>query len=386
MRYARDVIFLSVSYAKAHDGRLRYQFGPLNQQSGWRRLNVLITRARKEMRVFSSITADDFHLETTTSTGARLLRDFLAYAQRGVLDSPRVTAQAAVESEFERQVFVELSRRVLELIPQVGVSSYRIDFGVVDASVPERFVCGIECDGASYHRSETARDRDRLRMEVLERRGWTIHRLWSTDWFKDREGQADRLMRLVQATRERAQEEARQPSTPTEETPGTHAGGERPTAEDGGAPRGAYVRPDSVPYQVAEGERLWLGREILDAEGRDIDSAVQRRVQKGSLHLRGQFVWAPGTVVVPRSRAWIANPPAEQIAPEEYREAVLRVLSIGFALPKAQLIAETRSILGFSRTGARLEAQISEAIDVLTLEGRIGEGGAGIALRTSTTN
>jgi very-short-patch-repair endonuclease len=95
---------------------------------------------------------------------------------------------------------------IQQLLPQVGVAGYRIDLGVLDDVIPGRFLCGIECDGVAYHASETARDRDRLRQQVLEARGWTIHRVWSTDWFKDRQGQIERLLQLIEETRARARE------------------------------------------------------------------------------------------------------------------------------------------------------------------------------------
>ena len=204
----RDVIFISVTYAKGSDGKLRYHFGPLNGENGWRRLNVLVTRARQRMQVFSSMRGDEINAAATTSNGARLLREFLLYAERGRLESISASLAAETESPFERDVFNELTQRNIQVLPQVGVAGYRIDLGVLDDTMPGRFLCGIECDGVAYHASETARDRDRLRQQVLEARGWTIHRMWSTDWFKDRQGQIERLLQLIEETRTRARETA----------------------------------------------------------------------------------------------------------------------------------------------------------------------------------
>src|SRR5882762_4835538 len=108
---------------------------------------------------------------------------------------------AAHESLFSRS---NMTRRGVKVVPQVGVAGYRIDIGMLDDEVPGRFVCGIECDGVAYHSAETARDRDRLRQQVLEARGRTIARVWSTDWFKDRNGQIERLFQLIEETRARA--------------------------------------------------------------------------------------------------------------------------------------------------------------------------------------
>ena len=197
----RDVIFLSVTYAKGRDGRLRQNFGPLNGDNGWRRLNVLTTRARRAMRVFSSMRASDIH--EGQSKGGPLLKAFLEYAESGRLDHPAIATAAGTESPFEREVVNDLTRRGHIVQPQVGVAGYRIDIGVRDADAPGRFLLGIECDGVAYHSSDTARDRDRLRQQVLEARGWTIVRLWSTDWFKDRAGQMERLEQAIADARSR---------------------------------------------------------------------------------------------------------------------------------------------------------------------------------------
>ncbi|MGH7340778.1 MAG: DUF4011 domain-containing protein, partial [Candidatus Rokuibacteriota bacterium] len=171
----RDVILLSVTYAKGIDGKLRHNFGPINGENGWRRLNVLTTRARLRMRVFSSMRCDDIDLTRTQAAGARYLKDFLRFAERGQLTGATVDGGAKTESPFEYGLCQELTRRGLRLVSQVGVAGYRIDIGVLDDVVEGRFICGVECDGAAYHSAESARDRDRLRQQVLEGLGWTLH-------------------------------------------------------------------------------------------------------------------------------------------------------------------------------------------------------------------
>jgi very-short-patch-repair endonuclease len=200
----RDHIFISVTYGKASDGVLRYNFGALNGQNGQRRLNVIVTRARKRLRVFSSMRAADMNPTNLTNEGPTLLKEFLHYAEHGRLDTARASAEADTESPFEREVLIELRNQGLELHPQVGVGKYRIDFGVIDPELPGEYLCGIECDGVAYHSSETARDRDRLRQQVLESRGWKILRIWSTDWWKDRSGQIDRITRRAREIRDEA--------------------------------------------------------------------------------------------------------------------------------------------------------------------------------------
>ncbi len=137
----RDVIFISVTYAKGPDGRLRYNFGPLNGQNGWRRLNVLTTRARQQMRVFSSMRGDEINAAATTSDGAKLLREFLNYAEHGRLESTSTSLAADTESPFERDVLMELTRRNLGCA-QVGVAGYRVDLGHSRRRRPWAVLCG----------------------------------------------------------------------------------------------------------------------------------------------------------------------------------------------------------------------------------------------------
>jgi very-short-patch-repair endonuclease len=199
----RDVIILSVGYGKDASGRLYQHFGPINGAGGERRLNVAITRARHHVMVVSSIRAEELEAAGGRGSGARLLRAYLAYAERGpeVLSLPN-GAQHLVEdnqgisfeSPFEEQVYQALEAQGLRLATQVGCSGYRIDLAVHDPNRPDRYLLGVECDGATYHASPTARDRDRLRQRHLERLGWQIHRIWSRDWVRDRDGEIRKVL------------------------------------------------------------------------------------------------------------------------------------------------------------------------------------------------
>lgn len=420
----RDVVFLSVTYAKAADGRLRYNFGPLNGENGWRRLNVLTTRARRSMRVFSSMKGDEINPVHAASQGPQLLRDFLLYAEHGRLNSTTASAAAQTESPFEREVYTELTRRGVNLQPQVGVAGYRIDLGVLDDVTPGRYLCGIECDGAAYHSSETARDRDRLRQQLLEARGWTIHRLWSTDWFKDRHGQIERLLDLIERDRRRAREELEAEKEARERLAALGEEGvsqaEPPTEADGPPPEIPSM-PLAQPYRCAELTPIYRGQDLSTAPPSFITQAIlevaaveaplhfadlaarvaarwdcilsSRRTgrirgvaevcaREGLIQLRGDFVYPPGpqgTVTV-RSRTGTRIPP-ERIPPEEYREAVLTVLRVGNGLDRTVLTKAVRALLGFSRTGPSLEDSIRTAIDLLLAEEVLGEGSTGIRLR-----
>ena len=181
----RDVIMFSVTYAPDQADHMTMNFGPLNRDGGERRLNVAITRARSEMLVFSSLSPDRIDLSRTQARAVRDLKHFLHYAERGKLALAAVDhgPMGDFESPFEIAVARALRDKGWEIHPQVGVSAYRIDLGIVHPDAPGAYLAGVECDGAMYHSSAFARERDKIRQSVLEGLGWTMFRIWSRDWW-----------------------------------------------------------------------------------------------------------------------------------------------------------------------------------------------------------
>lgn len=185
----RDVIFISFTYGPQQvGGQVMQRFGPITSDTGWRRLNVLFTRAKKRMHVFSSMDADKIIVTERSSRGVKALKDFLAFAKSGIIHQPEYTGRSA-DSDFEISVSKALFEKGFECEYQVGVAGFYIDLAVKDPGNPGKFLMGIECDGATYHSAKSARDRDRLRQSVLEELGWRIKRIWSTDWYKNSEAQ-----------------------------------------------------------------------------------------------------------------------------------------------------------------------------------------------------
>lgn len=193
----RDIILLGIGYGPTEPGAasMSMNFGPLNRDGGERRLNVAITRSRREMVVFTSFDPSLIDLNRTSARAVRDLKHFLEFAHRG----PRALGEAVhgsvggYESPFEEAVAQRLRERGWEVVPQVGVSRFRIDLGIVHPDRPGDYLVGVECDGATYHRAATARDRDNVRAAVLEGLGWSLLRVWSTDWFVDPQGETARL-------------------------------------------------------------------------------------------------------------------------------------------------------------------------------------------------
>lgn len=197
----RDVVIISMTYGPESAGGVTYQrFGPINSDVGWRRLNVLLTRSKKRMQVVASMGSGDIRADSTSKRGVQSLRALLEYCETGHLKTTVQTGRAP-DSAFELAVIRKLAAAGYESEPQVGVAGFFIDLAVRNPDRPGEFLMGIECDGASYHSAKSARDRDRLRQEVLENLGWRIRRIWSTDWFRNADAQLQPILAELERLR-----------------------------------------------------------------------------------------------------------------------------------------------------------------------------------------
>ncbi len=195
----RDIIIFSIGYGPDETGAFSMNFGPINREGGWRRLNVAITRARRRVEVVSSFRAAD--MRETTSEGLTALRGYLDFAARGVTSLALDDTVGAGDSagDLQEDVFQEVSSWGYDVVRQVGSAGYRVDLGVHHPDRPGEFVLGIECDGPAYESAATARDRDRLRGSVLRGLGWRTHRVWGVSWYRDRRGEAGKLRAALEA-------------------------------------------------------------------------------------------------------------------------------------------------------------------------------------------
>lgn len=217
----RDTIILSVGYGKDRNGKMSMNFGPLNKTGGERRLNVAVTRAKEEVVVVSSIRAGDLDLKNTQSEGVKNLYQYLKFAVGGIdAISTQPGSQGEPDSPFEEDVASVIRQMGYTVVPQVGCSGYRIDMGVIAPDHPGQYILGIECDGRTYHSSATARDRDRLRQEILEGLGWTIYRIWSPNWFQKRDSEIARIKEVLK----KAEKQSSQTITAVYESPHEHYG------------------------------------------------------------------------------------------------------------------------------------------------------------------
>lgn len=246
----RDAIILSIGYAKGADGRLRYRFGTLNEDGGERRLNVAVTRQRRRLTVVSSFSHLDMDPGRSTRRGVVLLRSFLKYSEsRG----RELENEGAIHpmNPFEVSIFERLVDAGLDVIPQYGTSGFRIDFAVPHPAQDGRMLMAIEADGAMYHSATSARDRDRLRQQILEAQGWIIHRIWSTDWFNDPHAEVAKVREAYEHALQRADRSADKARS-------------KPTATTDAAATQTLPTPQPAPVRTATKPRIIPGASITE--------------------------------------------------------------------------------------------------------------------------
>jgi len=196
----RDCIFVSTTFGRGPGmSKPRQNFGPISRDNGWRRLNVLFTRARKSISLFTSMEPTDIIDDVSTPRGTKMLRAYLEFAKNGILETYEDTG-GGYESEFEEAVGGMLIEAGYEIKSQLGVSKFRIDIAVKSPDFESSYIAAIECDGASYHSDRSARDRDRIRQEILENLGWKgrIWRIWSTDWYRNPDIEFAKLLSFLE--------------------------------------------------------------------------------------------------------------------------------------------------------------------------------------------
>eukprot|EP00913_Durusdinium_trenchii_P028461 g26689.t1 len=409
----RDVIFISVGYGKDDSGFMSMNFGPLSMEGGERRLNVLISRARERCEVFASITADDIDLHRAKSRGARIFKTFLRYAQSGHFDVGETTGRP-FGSEFEKQVADAVAGLGYQLDAQVGTAGFYVDLAVIDPDNPGRYLLGIECDGAGYHSSRSARDRDRIRQSVLESRGWVIHRVWSTDWFQ----RPDEQLRQIAAGIERAKAEwssRSRPAASATELPATTAPAfdairrsDRPDDDDDEEISSAdpYIEAkfdvdtsrdvgDLDAAELAEViakivavespvhseivacrvTALWdlsrRGRRVSEA----VDEAITEAARIGSVVVDEGFLALPdGSAVNVRNRADVTTSllrKPEMLPPAEIRSAVDTVIRTHLGASHDDAVVETARMLGFRVTSPQLRDTIEKEIAAMRSAGAL---------------
>lgn len=416
----RDVILFSVGYGPDAAGKVTMNFGPLNREGGWRRLNVAVSRARQEMMVFSTLQPHHINVSRTSSQGVLGLKAFLEYAEKGsrVLPSAEVMHFATDNMDLHRSIAKRLIQRGYQVKINVGTSGYCIDLGVLDSDNSDKYLLGIILDGPVYRDAKTARDREVLRNQVLEQLGWKLHHVWALDWWDN----ADQQMKMIEQAISLAQSGLMHEEEPVEteenslvvsnklvESFITHTETlEQPRnkeidfdslADSTGLPEGAsyyvisqlnsvssgtdnfYAPEYTAPIreQIAkviqdEGpiSRSLLVKRIIQAWGitrtgtrieRRIDDVMHSMMTKTTNWDDVIYYWSADQDVNVYTGYRLSSDDtdrraAEELPPEEVANAIHYILRSQISLPQDELIRQTTKLLGYARTGAALEKKM----------------------------
>ncbi|QLA62317.1 DUF3320 domain-containing protein [Enterobacter cloacae] len=400
----RDVIMISVGYARNKQGYLAMRFGPLGSQGGERRLNVLISRAKRRCEVFASITDEDIDLERAKGVGVLAFKLFLQYARTGRLSMSTVSGRP-MDSVFEEQVASALQKRGYQVHPQVGIAGFFIDLAIADPDLPGRYLLGIECDGSAYHSSRSARERDRLRQAVLEDHGWIIHRIWSTDWFQRPEEQLQKVIYAIENAKRELNNRAEHTYGRSRAVPVDIVTVEREDVVEIGLDRTDSANDQSIIYEEAQPEAnlsyalhetptgiladmvekivftespIHLNEVItrlrsawgLQRAGARIESVVSQAAQiackRGKIYKEQEFFIHKEVAIRIRNRqhvlsAGVRKP--ELIAPIEIASGVFDIVSASLGATEDEIITSVSRMLGFKSTSSLLRKVISEVIE-----------------------
>ena len=196
----RDVILFSIGYGPDKNGKVSMNFGPLNNEGGYRRLNVAITRSRKKMMVFATIRPEQIDLSRSASEGVAGLKGFLEFAIQGKNSLIARNGQQKIhQDEFEQKIARDIETLGYQVKCNIGSSEYRIDIGIVHPNYPDEYIVGIMCDGDTYRNAQTARDRNILQPDVLKGLGWNMIHIWSLDYLDHRERVLQKIKDTVEA-------------------------------------------------------------------------------------------------------------------------------------------------------------------------------------------
>lgn len=388
----RDVVYISITYGRDANGVIRQQFGPILRDGGERRLNVLITRARQRCEVFSNITAEDLRVESG-QRGLTALKHYLAYAQRGSANLA-LEIQSEATTPFDQEISSLLTKLGYVVDTQVGTEGCRIDLAVVKPDKPGEYLLGIECDGSSYNRSRSARDRDKLRSSVLESRGWHLHRIWSTDWWQNKDQEIDRLLQAL----EKAKDEAPKPTFVQTENDLEPLVEEAIEALPIGRIAQAYDQTPSASLASEDDLANYL-IQIIQHEGPISHDLLILRLRnaagyaKTNLSLRTWFdslitqalatqgvqeqegSYYLGESQLRRVRDWSDRPNSERridlVSHLEIAAALIQIVEGAFGISEEEAVKQALALVGFKRATTESRSRVSEIVQSLLNEGKI---------------
>ena len=408
----RDIILFSVGYGPDKQGKVSMNFGPLNREGGWRRLNVAVSRARKEMIVYSTLRPEQIDLSRTRSEGVAGLKAFLEFAQRGSGTLAVKAGSSGREPDYlVKQISSELKKMGYTVRTDIGCSEYRIDLGIADPEDPEKYLLGIMLDGSNSI-SSTATDRFILQPSVLGGLGWHIMRIWTLEWLDDRKKVLDMIRDEVARCREFKEEVSpAQGSDNRIEIEKLYEQKDENFKSAGAVYKSFSLSPMGTAEDFNLGitdakirksfgniisieapiSRKALYRKVLAAwnvsrlgpkvESR-LDSILMSLEPKVTMDGSNVFYWRsdqiPDEYSVYRTDDYLgAKRSMDEISSYEIVNAIKEVLEEQIGLLRKDLIRETAKKFGYTRLGAVIENTIDYAIDRAKERGIVSEDSNG---------
>ena len=407
----RDMILFSIGYGPDEQGKISMNFGPLNRNGGWRRLNVAVTRARYEMHIFASLSSDQIDLSRTSSEGVAGLKAFLAFAEKGLLPVRQNHIQSGkYKSSLSHSIAKHLQNYGLAVRTHVGTSGFKIDLAIEHPDRPNEYILAILLDGHYYHSAQTTHDREMVMPAILQILGWNIHRVWAMDWFNDAEkvsiGILERVKNLQQQPQKIQQylDPVAEPLCLTQKE--TYLLDEAAIGSETNKqkPYQSYVLPiisnanseiiywdehqntirqqlmDIVQVESPISKDL-LYRKVLYAWNigrigarleKYLDSIIQTLRLKKTLH-RQVFYWSEQSFGCLDEYRYndIEKRSIDDIAPEEIMVALQETMSHNLSLQEDELLRYLAKVFNFSKVGKQIELQLNYVIGLAEKNGMV---------------
>lgn len=404
----RDIILFSVCYAPDEEGKLSMNFGPLNRDGGWRRLNVAVTRARYEMHIFATLQADQIDLSRTSAEGVAGLKAFLQFAEKGHLSvRPEDVQEALNKQHLSASISKKLLEKGLEVKCNIGTSGFKIDIGVVHPDKPQQYILGIIIDGHYYYNAQTTNDREMVMPSVLKALGWNVHRIWTMDWHENSDKIIDTIVEKVKQLQtqpevkeaistEQIVEPAFEPikTMPEEVVPISITSKQKP-----------YVTATLTSVSSANSETIFEFQNrnsikqqiqlLVDTEAPISKSLLYKKVLQAwntsragarlDKHLEGilkemsivqtthhqTFYWNNSTTLDFYRSNDIEKRNMEDIAPEEVIVALEEVVNNNLSIEEEELLRYLSRTFGFAKVGKQIDTILRYIIDRAVQQGKV---------------
>jgi hypothetical protein len=417
----RDIILFSMGYGPDKEGKVSLNFGPLNREGGWRRLNVAVSRARYEMKVFSTLRSDQIDITRSASEGVASIKAFLEYAEKGrsMLGIRKMNVEN-VESGFEEVLADKIRQFGYIVNTNIGCSGYRIDMGIVHKEKPSQYMLGILCDGNTYNGAKTAKDREIIQQEVLKLLGWTVHKVWSTDWWENPERVINEILEAIKNAEanegkeivESIPESILFETDKSEPAPFNNlASAETVIVTDNHTPSNVYeICNLEIVYSTSSEDFLLYSntqkikdqiKQVLEIEAPLMRNLLAKRVlsawgiSKLGTRINAHFEWLLNDSVLNETKFddsrvfWndTLNPDSytgyrvstvngqkrdpDDLPPEEIANGIREILSHQISLPNDELVREASRLFGFARSGSNVENAMKKGIKKAILNGLI---------------